>query len=103
MKAALRTQLRTEAGFAKALRTSESLNDHRDVDGSDTRTCETAYCNGPANVSYSQIRPWCSIGMDGSLPPDSFPVRRMLVTAVMGQFRTLALQKEIGATLRLPP
>ena len=36
-----------------------------------------------------QESPWCSTGMDGSLPPDSFPVRRMLVTAVMGQNRPL--------------
>src|SRR5258708_20207863 len=72
MKAALRTQLRTTRDGPKRCGPRNLSNDHRDVDRSDTRTCETAYCNGPPNVSYSQIRPWCSIDVDGGLSPDSF-------------------------------
>src|SRR5260370_256785 len=71
MKAALRTQLRTTRDGPKRCGPRNLSNDHRDVDRSATRTCETAYCNGPPNVTYSQIRPWYSIGGDGGLSPDS--------------------------------
>jgi hypothetical protein len=32
-----------------------------------------------------QIRPWCSISVEGSLSPDSFRAGRMRVTAELGQ------------------
>src|SRR5258708_4357012 len=42
-----------------------------------------------------QIRPWYPIGMDGSLSPDSFRARRMVLTAESGQYRTHAAQRNI--------
>jgi len=35
--------------------------------------------------AVGQIRPWGSIGKDGSLSPDSFRAWRMLLTAELGQ------------------
>jgi len=40
--------------------------------------------------AVGQIRPWGSIGKDGSLSPDSFRAWRMLLTAELGQQRPFA-------------
>src|SRR5882672_5372727 len=40
--------------------------------------------------AVGQIRPWGSIGKDGSLSPDSFRAWRMLLTAELGQEETSA-------------
>ncbi len=39
--------------------------------------------------AVGQIRPWGSIGKDGSLSPDSFRAWRMLLTAELGHKRSL--------------
>jgi hypothetical protein len=41
----------------------------------------------PPMSAVGQIRPWCSIGGDGSLSPNSFRARGMLLTAESGQTR----------------
>jgi hypothetical protein len=53
-----------------------------------------------------QIRPWCFIGMDGSLPLDSFRAGRMLLTAASGQklmrrskkHRVAGIERQAGPT-----
>src|SRR6266849_758409 len=39
------------------------------------------------------LQPSCTVPTDGSLSPDSFRARRMLLTAESGHKRTLALQQ----------
>jgi len=45
-----------------------------------------------AMEELGQIHPSCSVAADGSLSPDSFRARRMLLTAESGQFLPPALQ-----------
>ena len=49
--------------------------------------------------AVGQIRPWGSIGKDGSLSPDSFRAWRMLLTAELGHNRTSGNDR--GARKRL--
>jgi len=50
--------------------------------------------------AVGQIRPWGSIGKDGSLSPDSFRAWRMLLTAELGQERSLKLSSSPLVSMR---
>jgi hypothetical protein len=54
--------------------------------------------NGPTSdseVRRRHSRPWCSIGADGGLSPDSFRAGQMAVMEDMGHNRTTAPQNKL--------
>src|SRR6266446_6149589 len=49
-----------------------------------SRQIDETPCDARPDHTLGQIRPWCSIGVDGSLSPDSFRAGQMTVAADMG-------------------